>query len=104
MNTTTIITLAVAVLIVLGLALVLTSVKRNDSRGIGTLKRETRRKDVGKVNPDEVTGRAIERAAVAARNTALATRPVADVEPWSPPDAETVGMARRQFLNRATGS
>ncbi len=37
MNTTTIITLAVAVLIVLGLALVLTSVKRNDSRGIGSL-------------------------------------------------------------------
>ena len=75
MNTTTIITLAVAVLIVFGLALVLTSVKRNDARGVGTLKRETRRKDVGKVNPDEVSGRAIERAAVAARNTAIATRP-----------------------------
>jgi len=104
MNTITIITLAVAVLIVLGLALVLTSVKRNDARGVGTLKRETRRKDVGKVNPDEVSGRAIERAAVAARNTAIATRPSADVEPWSPPDAEAVGVARRQFLNRATGS
>jgi hypothetical protein len=98
MNTITIITLAVAVLIVLGLALVLTSVKRNDSRGVGTLKRETRRKDVGKVNPDEVSGRAIERAAIVARNIAIATRPVAEVEPWSPPDVEAVGIARRQFL------
>lgn len=104
MNTTTIITLAVGVLIVLGLALVLTSVKRNDSRGVGALKRETRRKDVGKVDPEEVSGREVERAAVAARNTAIATRPSAEVEPWSPPDAEAIGVARRQFLNRATGT
>lgn len=104
MNTTTIITLAVGALIVLGLALVLTSVKRNDARGVGALKRETRRKDVGKVDPNEKTGREVERAAIIARNIAVATRPIAEVEPWSPPDAEAMGVARRQFLNRATGA
>ena len=104
MNTTTIITLAVAALVVLGLALVLTSVKRNDSRGVGALKRETRRKDIGKVDPNEKTGREVERAAMVARNIAIATRPVAEVEPWSPPDVEAIGVARRQFLNRATGT
>ncbi len=104
MNTTTTIILAVAALVVLGLALVLTSVKRNDSRGVGALKRETRRKDIGKVDPNEKTGREVERAAIVARNIAIATRPVAEVEPWSPPDTEALAVARRQFLNRATGT
>mgnify|MGYP000067406415 CR=1 FL=1 len=102
MNTTTTIILAVAALVVLGLALVLTSVKRNDSRGVGALKRETRRKDIGKVDPNEKTGREVERAAIVARNIAIATRPVAEVEPWSPPDVEAIGVAR--LLARPTAN
>lgn len=104
MNSTTIIILAVAIILALGIGLVLTSVKRNELRGTGSLKRETRQKDKGKVHPNVVSGRDVERAAVVAQSIALATRPSADVEPWSPPDAEALGVARRQFLNRATGA
>lgn len=45
MNSTTIITLAVAALAVLGLAVVLTASRRSDVGGVGSLSRETRKRD-----------------------------------------------------------
>jgi cytochrome b6-f complex iron-sulfur subunit len=48
-----------------------------------------------------VTGREVERAAVAERSTALEPARSAAPAPWSPPDAETLGFTRRQFFNRS---
>ena len=49
MSTSQIITIAVAVLVVAAIGLVLTGVRRTDVRGVGSLARETRKKDRGKV-------------------------------------------------------
>ena len=102
MSTTSIITIAVAVLILAGLGIVLTSARRSEVRGAGALSRETRRKDRGKVDPDRISGREVEAQVAAARSTALVAAPKAEVAPWSPPDAEAIGVSRRQFFNRAS--
>ncbi len=102
MSTTSIITIAVAVLILAGLGVVLTSARRSEVRGAGALSRETRKKDRGKVDPDRISGRDVEAQVAAARSTALVAAPKAEVAPWSPPDAEAIGVSRRQFFNRAT--
>lgn len=102
MSTTSIITIAVAVLILAGLAVVLTSARRSEVRGTGVLSRETRKKDRGKVDPDQLSGREVEAQVAAARSTALVAAPSAEVAPWSPPDPEAIGVSRRQFFNRAS--
>jgi cytochrome b6-f complex iron-sulfur subunit len=102
MSTTSIITIAVAVLILAGLGVVLTSARRSEVRGSGTLSRETRKKDRGKVDPDQISGREVEAQVAATRSTALVAAPQAEVAPWSPPDPEALGVSRRQFFNRAT--
>lgn len=102
MNSTTIITIAIAVIVVLGLGVVLTASRRSDVRGTGSLARETRRKDRGIKSVAKLTGREVESAALAMRGTAIAPRPTAEVAPWVAPDAEAIGVSRRQFFNRAT--
>ena len=81
MSTSQIITIAVAVLVVAAIGLVLTGVRRKDVRGVGSLARETRKKDRGKVNPEAMTGRQVEAAASASRSVVLAA-PKAEIEPW----------------------
>ncbi len=102
MSTTSIITIAVAVIVLAGLGVVLTTARRSEVRGAGSLSRETRKKDRGKVDPEAMTGREVENAAVAARSTAMVAAPKAEVAPWSPPDPEALGVSRRQFFNRAS--
>ena len=60
-----------------------------------------RKKDRGAVDPEQLTGRQFE-AVAKARSAAIVAAPKAEVEPWSPPDAEAIGVSRRQFFNRAT--
>jgi len=96
MSTTTLLTIAVAVIIVAGLAVVLTSARRSDVRGTGTLSRETRRRDKRAAT---AASRAAERVT---SSTTLVAAPKAEIAPWSPPDPEALGVSRRQFLNRAT--
>ena len=102
MSTTSIIIIAVAVIILAGLGVVLTTARRSEVRGAGSLSRETRKKDRGKVDPEALTGREVESAALAARTTAIVAAPKAEVAPWSPPDPEAIGVSRRQFFNRAS--
>lgn len=102
MSTTSIITIAVAVLVLAGLGIVLTSARRSDVRGAGSLSRETRKKDRGKVDPNRISGRDVEAQVAAARSMALVAAPKAEVAPWSPPDPEAIGVSRRQFFNRAS--
>ena len=104
MNSTTIITLAIAVLAVLGLGVVLTATRRSDMSGVGVLSRETRKRDRDAKKSSRNARRDVEAEASAARSTAVAVMPPAAVEPWVAPDAEMIGESRRAFLNRATGT
>ena len=104
MNSTTIITIAIAVLAVLGLGVVLTATRRSDMSGVGVLSRETRKRDRDAKKSSRNARRDVEAEASAARSTAIAVMPPAEVEPWVAPDAEMIGESRRAFLNRATGT
>ena len=104
MNSTTIITIAIAVLAVLGLGVVLTATRRSDMSGVGVLSRETRKRDRDAKKSSRNARRDVEAEASAARSTAVAVMPPAAVEPWVAPDAEVIGESRRAFLNRATGT
>lgn len=104
MNSTTIITIAIAVLAVLGLGVVLTATRRSDMSGVGVLSRETRKRDRDAKKSSRKARRDVEAEASAARSTAVAVMPPAAVEPWVAPDAEMIGESRRAFLNRATGT
>lgn len=102
MSSTTIITLAVAVLAVLGLAVVLTASRRSDVGGTGSLSRETRKRDRSIAKKAKSSSREVESQAFASRGSSLAVMPPPEIEKWVAPDAESLGESRRAFLNRAT--
>ena len=107
MSPTTIIAIAVPVMVVLAGVLLFASARRRDTgTAEGVLSSETARRDRGPVElSDEgrpVSGREVERAAVLARRESAT--PVKVTEPpvaWVPPDEETLGVTRRQFFNRS---
>jgi cytochrome b6-f complex iron-sulfur subunit len=110
MSTSTIVLIAAPVLALLALVVVFAAARRRDTNeAIGQLSPETAKRDRGPVTPvaDEgappVTGREIERAAALERK-GMSLEPVeekpAELVPWVPPDAETIGVTRRQFFNR----
>jgi cytochrome b6-f complex iron-sulfur subunit len=107
MSSTTVILIAVPVLVVLAGVLLFASARRRDTGSAeGVLSSETARRDRGPVELTEesrpVSGREVERAAVLARRESAA--PVKVAEPpvaWVPPDDETIGVTRRQFFNRS---
>jgi cytochrome b6-f complex iron-sulfur subunit len=109
METTTVLLIAIPVLVVLAGVVLFASARRRDTgEAIGALARETRQRDRGAVVLTDdvaapVTGKEVERAAVIERREASkalatvgATAPVA----WVPPDPEALDVSRRQFLNR----
>jgi cytochrome b6-f complex iron-sulfur subunit len=111
MSPNTVLLIAIPVLVVLaGLVLFAAARRRDTDAAIGQLSHETRTRDRGPVEPthdDEAdtptTGREIERLAALERR-----RPGSEIEkverapvPWVPPDAEAIGVSRRQFFNRA---
>ncbi|MFV2038777.1 MAG: ubiquinol-cytochrome c reductase iron-sulfur subunit [Acidimicrobiales bacterium] len=102
-------------IVVLAAIVIFAASRRSDSRDAqGQLSRETRKTDkvttAGVASPQaeptqpEVTGREVERAAALARNEPggeLVAAGAAPPVPWTPPDEEAIGVARRQFLNRS---
>jgi len=104
MSSAVIIVIAVAALVVLAAVVLLTAARRSDVRGAGALSRETRRRDRdAEIDGAAVTGRDVERAAAEARQGLAVPAPQALTE-FVAPDAEAIGVSRRQFLNRATVS
>jgi cytochrome b6-f complex iron-sulfur subunit len=111
--------------VLLVLALVLAMARRQDTQqAVGVLSRETRKRDRSEAAIEPIasetpvlTGRQVEKAAVAERratatatavvpasSTAPAPRPGAAAVPYAPPppiDLEALGVTRRQFLNRS---
>ena len=107
MSPSTIIAIAVPILVVLAGVLLFASARRRDTdAAAGMMSSETARRDRGPVQLSDAdvpaTGREVERAAVLARREAAV--PVKVAEPpvvWVPPDEESLGVTRRQFFNRS---
>ena len=96
---------AIAVLAVLAVVAVLAAARRRQSNeAIGILNRETLQRDRSSevLRADAgVTGREVERAAVAERALLSSPPPAPPKGPYVPPDPETIGVSRRQFFNRS---
>ncbi len=104
----------IPIIVVLAGVLVFVASRRTDaSSAQGQLSRETRQRnkefagftesDSDDAEPVVVTGKEVERAAALARRPEgeLVPAGVAPPVPWTAPDEETIGVARRQFLNRS---
>jgi cytochrome b6-f complex iron-sulfur subunit len=106
MESSTILAIAIAVLVALGVLVLFTNLRRRDVHAVS---RETAKKDRSDSpflggEGEILTGRDVERAAVLERrgdSTALVPAAAAPPAPWVPPDPEVVGVTRRQFFNRS---
>jgi cytochrome b6-f complex iron-sulfur subunit len=107
--------LVIGGVVLLGALLLLTTARRRDEgRAVGRLSRETRARDRSEVAVSDVlgdlepespkTGREVERAAALERREQRRVVLPATTEPPKPPavpvDEETLGVTRRQVLNR----
>ncbi len=105
--------IGIAVLAVLALVVVATSFRRRDTHtAIGQLSGETVKRDRSARVPvavdaaatgqtgDQLSGSAIEAAARADRSGELVSADSTPPVVYVPPDPETLGVTRRQFLNR----
>ncbi|HZM37494.1 MAG TPA: hypothetical protein VFB94_00195, partial [Acidimicrobiales bacterium] len=110
MSTTTILAIAIPLLVLAaGVLLFATARRRDTDKVAGVMSSETARRDRGPVALSEqgeeppATGREVELAAVAARREAAKPVKVSAPPPvaWVPPDEETLGVTRRQFFNRS---
>ena len=101
MNSTSIITIAIAIFALLGLGVVLTATRRSDFKGVGSLSRETRKRDRNAAKVARNSSREAENLGVESRN-AIVVMPPPTIETWVAPDVEALGETRRAFLNRAT--
>ncbi len=106
----TTIVIGLVVLALLAVVVLTASVRRNDTRtAIGQLSNETARRDrsaVSTTSEEALSGSEVEAAARAERSgggalVALGDRPPVEYQPYIPPDPETIGVTRRQFLNRS---
>jgi len=110
MSSGAIIAIGVGVLVVLAVVLIAGAARRRDTgEAIGGLSRETRKRDKSTratkplATEAPATGAAVEKAAAIERrepSTAVVKSSGDEVAPWVAPDPETLGVSRRQFLNR----
>ena len=109
METNTILTLALGGLVLLAaLFFITSSALRDRAAAVGSLSRETLRRDRSDVTPDAIaeagprSAREVERAAAAEWRGGAEVVPVADAPPPEPVylDEQALGVTRRQFLNR----
>ena len=111
MSSGAIIAIGVGVLVVLAVVLIAGAARRRDT-GDGHRRPEPRdpqaRQEQGShrrplATEAPATGAAVEKAAAIERrepSTAVVKSSAGEVAPWVPPDPETLGVTRRQFLNR----
>jgi len=102
--------IAIVVLVVLAAVGLFAASRRTDaSSAINEVSAETLRKDRARVKSavgaaaaeGGLTGRDVEKSVALERRQGDLAVPEAEVEPWVAPDPEVIGVARRQFLNRA---
>src|SRR4051812_13074397 len=107
MSNGAVIGIGVGVLVVLAIVLLAGAARRRDTgEAIGGLSRETRKRDKNKpavVVEAPPSGRDVEKAAAIERrepSKEIVKASSGDLTPWVAPDPETLGVSRRQFLNR----
>ena len=99
MSTAAIIAIVAVAAAVLGAVAVVTTSRQTEVRGVGSLARETRKRDrKATIGEGAATGREVE---AASRTTVVVKAPPAEVAPFVAPDAEALGVSRRMFFNRA---
>lgn len=109
MNSSAVIVIAVGAVVVLAALAFMTLARRSDVRGAGALSAETVRRDTAARADSPETGLARNAAAAEAEGVVArigkALEPAHDdsgLTPWIPPDADALGVSRRQFFNRAS--
>lgn len=108
MSTAAVIAIAVGVVIVLAAISFFTLSRRSDVRGAGALSGETvqsdrpARRSAEPAAPQVDTADQVEAAGLASRSTEVVKVEEAELEPWTPPDPEAIGVSRRHFFNVAT--
>ena len=108
MDSSTLLTIGIAVVVVLAAVMLFASATHRDrAAAVGTLSRETRKRDQSDTTPaavaDDVrTGREVERAAAVEWRGGSEVEVAADAPPPAPVylDEHALGVTRRQFLNR----
>src|SRR3954453_11470620 len=108
MSSGAIIGIAVVVLVLLAVVLIAGAARRRDTgEATGELSRETRKRDKGTARADVEAaaprGRTVEKTVAIERREPskdVVKATPAEITPWVPPDPETFGVSRRQFLNR----
>ena len=104
------IVIAIVLVVLLAAVALLGAARRRDTdAAVGSLANETLKRDrqarkVAEADLEQrVSGREVERSAVLARTGGSDIAPVTPAAPvaWTPPDPETFGVTRRQFLNRS---
>lgn len=109
METTTVLVIAVPLLVLAAIVLVIGAARRRDSHAAtGVLSSETRHRDRGSYQPgaDEPesvpAGKELELAAQREYRGEIVPEPPKAPLEFVPPDEEAVGVSRRQFFNRST--
>jgi cytochrome b6-f complex iron-sulfur subunit len=109
MSNAAIIGIGVVVLVLLAVVLLAGAARRRDTgEAVGGLSRETRRRDRGvgaaaAGGEPALAGRDVEKAAAIERrepSKEVVKASAGELTPWVAPDPETLGVTRRQFLNR----
>jgi len=106
-----VLSIAIPAVVFLALLLVFAASRRNEAaKAEGHLSKETLQSDISSEKPEpeetgisQISGKEIERAAVIERQGGkeIVVQEQSTPVPWVAPDEETVGIARRQFLNRS---
>lgn len=98
MSTGLVIAIVIIAAVVFGAIVVLTTARSTEVRGAGSLSRETRSRDrKANIGAESATGREVE---AAARTSEIVKAAPVEVAPFVAPDAEALGVSRRQFFNR----
>ena len=98
--------IVIPLVVVLGAVVVFAALRRSDSGGAtGALSRETRRRDRSETaslpEAEVLSGRQVEKSAAIERRGGSVEKVTSSVAAYVPPDADAIGVTRRQFFNRS---
>jgi len=98
--------IVIPLVVILGAVVVFAALRRGDSGGAtGALSRETRKRDrsepVTLADDAVLSGRQVEKSAALDRRSGSVEKVTSTVATYVPPDADAIGVTRRQFFNRS---
>lgn len=98
--------IVIPLVVVLGAVVVFAALRRSDSGGAtGALSRETRKRDRSEASAlpetEVLSGRQVEKSAAIERRSGSVEKVTSSVATYVPPDADAIGVTRRQFFNRS---